>query len=254
VFGRTIQLPHALNGTAIGTALEVRVFDSSTYAGMAQLPDSGWRRDLAAATYHVVLTPSDRLDPRAYWQLLDWQKFTSQELDEFSPVRRAFRLPREVAATSRHWLEIVSFGAEKEFGQFANMLQIVIALRKLLDVSHLSSEVVSLLTPQETNLAVCSLQLGILQKSFGDVALLNAHARVALLNATRHHNWRPGRDIAVSPHCRPDAMNLVDPMLRSFARIGVRFGATGLSQDLGCRPCILGRFLGKAGRPFKEKN
>jgi putative hemolysin len=246
--GRTIEQPRALDGAAIGKALEARTFESAACTRLAEFAGTAWRRDLTPATYHVVLTPPDRLEPRAYWQVLDWGQLTRQELDRFSPMRRAFRLPEAIADSSRHWLEIVSFGVAEEFGPRVAMRQAWIALRRHLALSPTATGLVGMLMPQETNVAVASLQLAILQKSFGDAALLRAHARAELIGAPRHNDWRPGRDIAASGR-QPQAnqQRLIDPVLRNLAKMGVRFGAVGLSEDACPRPCILGRFDGMAG-------
>jgi hypothetical protein len=165
-------------------------------------------------------------------------------------MRRTFRLPGTIADASRHWLEIVSFGVAEEFGPPVAMRQAWTALRKHLAVSSTATGLVGLLTPQETNVAVASLQLAILQKSFGDAALLCARARAELIGAPRHHDWRPGRDIAASGRqSGSNQLRLIDPVLRNLARMGVRFGAVGLSDDACPRPCILGRLGGAAGRP-----
>jgi hypothetical protein len=42
-------------------------------------------------------TPRDRLAPCAHWKVLDWGQFTAGDLDDISPLRRAFRLPDDVA-------------------------------------------------------------------------------------------------------------------------------------------------------------
>jgi putative hemolysin len=241
---RTVALPQSLDGVVIGTELEARVFESTACTRIAKLADMAWRRDVAAATYHVVLTPPDRFDPRAYWQVLDWGQFTDHELDQLSPLRRTFRLPGNLAATSRNWLETVGHGAGGELHRCVNRREILLALRKLLAATRANAELVAVLSPRESNAAVASLQFAMLQKSFGDAALLPTRATVDLIGATHHHDWRPRRDIGPSgQRLRSDQMHPIDPDLRNLAKIGVRFGAFGLSADTCPRPCILGRLV-----------
>jgi hypothetical protein len=48
-------------------------------------------------------------------------------------------------------------------------------------------------------------------------------------------------------------MQVVDPLLRHLAGIGVRFGAEGLSAGPTPRPCILGR-LDLTAKRFEERH
>ena len=61
--------------------------------------------DIGDATYHVLLTPRGVVAPIVHWQVLDWSQFTNDELNQISPLRKSYRLPADVARTTRNWLE-----------------------------------------------------------------------------------------------------------------------------------------------------
>jgi putative hemolysin len=239
---RTVELPRALDPIPVGKNLVARVLDSAAAMRIEEIGCTATIDDFHRATYHVILTPPGRFAPCAHWQVLDWRQFSSHELDRLSPLRRAFRLSGDVAGRDRDWLEIVSFGGGKEARHFAAMRQTMMALRQVCALSKTVTDVVGLVTPQETNFALASLQFAILQKTFGDSELLRAGANAAVIGAVQHHGWRPRRDVGgVVRPVRRDQMQVVDPLLRHLAGIGVRFGAEGLSAGPAPRPCILGR-------------
>jgi len=189
-----------------------------------------------------VLTPRDRLVPCAHWQVLDWGQFTPGELDLISPLRRAFRLPGDVARDATNWLEVVGFAAGSRCADLAPLRQLRIGLRQSAAVSKRATHLVGIVTPQETSFVLAALQFALLQKAHGDAPLLRAGAARELIGATQHHDFRPYRD-AVGGDRQTDRrrMGPIDPVLRALAGFGIRFGAAGLSADPAPRPCILGR-------------
>jgi hypothetical protein len=240
--GRKIELPLA-GATAIGKHLEMRFLDSAAAMRIDEVASTA-ATGLADATYHVVVSPRDRLAPCAHWQVLDWRQFTDDELDRLSPVRRAFRLPGDTDRASRNWQEIVSFGVAGKSRGFAAMRQFATALHRSATLAS-ASDVVSLVTSQEKHVARASLQFARLQKTFADAALLCAGAASALMAATRHHDWRPLRDVAgfeelPGRHRVRDRVRSTDSLLACPAKIGFRFGAAGLTAETS-RPCVLAR-------------
>jgi putative hemolysin len=240
--GVRVAQPCAIDPMPIGTHLELRFFNGAAARRIEEFAGSiGWD-ELDDATTHVVLTPRDRLVRCAHWQVLDWGQFTPSELDRLSPARRTFQLPGDVARAGRNWLEIVSSGIGEQCAGLATLKQIRMALRRSTAVSKQATELVGVVTPQETNFVLAALQFAMLQKARGDAALLRAGAALDLIGATQHHDWRPDRDTIGSS--RPSGrgrIGPIDPVLRTFSALGVRFGAAGLSADPAPRPCILGR-------------
>ena len=171
-------------------------------------------------------------------------KCSGAALDGLSPIRRSFRLPAELAGASRRWLEVV--GLDAECGAAADIRMICRALKSSAATPDRTG-IVALVHARETNFVLASLEMALLQKFYGDVALLRARARVELIGAVRHHDWRPQRDVAGLDR-RSDAKPAFDPLLRKLARLGVRFGAAGVSADTNPRPCILARFDLPAGK------
>jgi putative hemolysin len=244
--GARIAQPRAIEPVSVDEHLELRFFDGAEAARIEELAGSAGRDDLAGATTHVVLTPRDRLVRYAHWQVLDWGQFTPGELDRISPLRRAFRLPADVARDGSHWLEIVGFArgsavCSRSAGA-ATLRQIRMGLRRSAAVSKQATDLVGVVTPQETSFVLAALQFALLQKVRGDAALVRAGAARELIGAMRHHDWRPHRDVAGGDP-RPGRRRIgpTDPVLRALAGLGARFGAAGLSAEPAPRPCILGR-------------
>jgi putative hemolysin len=240
---RVVERPTA-GAIALGRHLEMRFLDSAAAMGITEIARTAVT-ELADATYHVVVTPRGRSAPIAHWQVLDWRQFRDDELDEISPVRKAFRLPGDAARAGRNWLEIVSFGMPGKFRSLTAMRQIGAALHRTAALAH-ATDIVGIVTSQEKHIARVALQFARLQKTFTDAALLCAGATSALMGATRHHDWRPLRDVAgferltnrkwVAERMQPTAA-----MLARLAAIGFRFGAAGLTPDPAARPCVLAR-------------
>ena len=237
-----IARPRTVEPVAVGKNLELRFFDSAAAAEIEELAGSVGRDDLDGATTHVVLTPRDRLVPCAHWQVLDWGQFTPGELDLISPLRRAFRLPGDVARDATNWLEIVGFAAASRCADVAPLRQLRMGLRRSAAVSKRATDLIGIVTPQETSFVLAALQFALLQKARGDAPLLRAGAARDLIGATQHHDFRPYRD-AVGGNWPPNRRRIgpIDPVLRALAGFGTRFGAAGLSADPAPRPCILGR-------------
>jgi putative hemolysin len=240
--GVRIARPRAVEPVPVGKNLELRFFDGAAAARIEELAGSVGRDDLDGATTHVVLTPRDRLVPCAHWQVLDWGQFTRGELDLISPLRRAFRLPGDVARDATNWLEVVGFAAGSRGAELAPLRQILMGLRRSAAVSKRATDLIGLVTPQETSFVLAALQFALLQKARGDAPLLRAGAARDLIGATQHHDFRPYRD-AVGGDRSPDRrrMEPIDPVLRALAGFGIRFGAAGLSAEPAPRPCIIGR-------------
>jgi putative hemolysin len=238
----TIAQPRAVEPVAVGKNLELRFFDSAAAARIEELAGSVGRGGLDGATTHVVLTPRDRLVPCAHWQVLDWGQFTPGELDLISPLRRAFQLPGDVARDATNWLEIVGFAATSRCADLAPLRQLLTGLRRSAAVSKRTTDLVGIVTPQETSFVLAALQFAMLQKARGDAPSLRAGAARNLIGATQHHDFRPYRDV-VGGKWPPDRRRIgpIDPVLRALAGFGIRFGAAGLSSDPAPRPCILGR-------------
>jgi putative hemolysin len=240
--GVRIAQPRAVEPVPIDEHLELRFFDGAAAAGIEDLAGSAGRDDLDGATTHVVLTPRDRLVRYAHWQVLDWGQFTPGELDLISPLRRAFRLPADIAHAGSNWLEVVGFAAGGRTAGSATLRQIRMGLRRSAAVSKQATDLVGVVTPQETSFVLAALQFALLQKARGDAALMRAGAARDLIGATRHHDWRPHRDVVAGDR-RPGRRRIgpIDPVLRALAGLGTRFGAAGLSAEPAPRPCILGR-------------
>ena len=115
-------------------------------------------------------------------------------------------------------------------------------LRRSAAASIAATDLVGIVTPQETSFVLAALQFALLQKARGDAPLLRAGAARDLVGATQHHDWRPHRDVVVGDE-PPGRRRIgpVDPVLRAVAGLGVRFGAAGVSPQPAPRPCILGR-------------
>jgi putative hemolysin len=240
--GARIAQPRAVEPVPVDGHLELRFFDAAAAARIEELAGSVGRDDLGGATTHVVLTPRDRLVPYAHWQVLDWAQFTPGELDLISPLRRAFRLPADMARDGSHWLEVVGFAADSRSAGSATLRQIRIGLRRSAAVSKQATDLVGVVTPQETSFVLAALQFALLQKARGDAALARAGAARDLIGATQHHDWRPHRDVAgAAPRPGRRRIGPTDPVLRALAGLGIRFGAAGLSAEPAPRPCILGR-------------
>jgi hypothetical protein len=174
--------------------------------------------------------------------VLDWGQFTPGELDLISPLRRAFRFPADMARDGSRWLEVVGFAADSRSAGSATLRQIRIGLRRSAAVSKQATDLVGVVTPQETSFVLAALQFALLQKARGDAALARAGAARDLIGATQHHDWRPHRDVAgTAPRPGRRRIGPTDPVLRALAGLGIRFGAAGLSAEPAPRPCILGR-------------
>ncbi len=241
--GRKIELPHT-GAAAVGKHLEMRFLDSKAAMQIDEIASTA-SADLADATYHVVVSPRGEAAPYAHWQVLDWRQFSDDELDKLSPVRRAFRLPRDADRASRNWQEIVSFGVTGESRGLAAMRHIGTALRRSAALAR-ASDVVGLVTSQEKYVTRAALQFARLQKTFTDAALLCAGAASALIGATRHHDWRPLRDVAGLDKLPGrqrvrDGSEPTHSLLARLAKIGFRFGAAGLTAETTARPCVLAR-------------
>jgi hypothetical protein len=115
-------------------------------------------------------------------------------------------------------------------------------LRRSAAVSKRATDLIGIVTPQETSFVLAALQFALLQKARGDAPLLRAGAARDLIGATQHHDFRPYHD-AVGGKWPPDRRRIgpIDPVLRALAGFGIRFGAAGLSAGPAPRPCILGR-------------
>jgi putative hemolysin len=240
--GVRIARPRAVEPVPVGNNLELRFFDGAAAARIEELAGSADQGDLDGATTHVVLTPRDRLVPCAHWQVLDWGRFTPGELDLVSPLRRAFRLPGDVARDATNWLEVVGFAAGSRGAELAPLRQILMGLRRSAAVSKRATDLIGIVTPQETSFVLAALQFAVMQKARGDAPLLRAGAARDLIGATQHHDFRPYRD-AVGGDRPPGRRRIgpIDPVLRALAGFGIRFGAAGLSAGPAPRPCILGR-------------
>ncbi len=241
--GRKVELP-AGGAIALGRHLEMRFLDSAAAMAIKEIASTA-AADLADATYHVVVTRRDRSTPIAHWQVLDWRQFRDDELDAMSPVRKAFRLPGDATRSGRSWLEIVSFGVPGKLSSLAAMRRIGTALHRTATFAR-ATDVVGVVTSQEKHIARAALQFARLQKTFSDAALSCAGATSALMGATRHHDWRPLRDVAGFDRLPgrkwvADRMPPTAAMLARLAEIGFRFGAAGLTADLAARPCVLAR-------------
>jgi hypothetical protein len=239
-FARRIELPPT-GAVALGKHFEMRILDSGSAMKIKEIAATS-ASELAAATYHVVIAAKGRLAPYAHWQVLDWRQFSDNELDELSPVRKAFRLPANADRTRQKWLEVVSFSAAGRIRGSGGMRYVLAALRRSAALAS-ATDVVGLVASQEKYVA---LQFARLQKTFTDAALLCAEATHALMGATRHHDWQPLRDVAAL-HRLPGRQwlrNRMQPtaaMLARLAMIGFRFGAAGLMADTTARPCVLAR-------------
>jgi hypothetical protein len=241
--GRKIALPHT-GAAAVGKHLEMRFLDSKAALEIDAIA-ANTANDLAGATYHVVVAPRDAATPHAYWQVLDWRQFSENELEKLSPVRRAFRLPRDADRASRNWQEIVSFGVTGKARGLAAMRWIGTALRRSATLAN-ASDVVGLVTSPENHATRAALQFARLQKTFTDAALVCADAASQLIGATRHHDWRPLRDVAgfdkpTGLRKRGNGAAPADSTLMRLANIGFRFGAAGLTDEPASRPCVLAR-------------
>jgi putative hemolysin len=242
-FARRIELPYT-GAVALGKHFEMRILDSASAMRIKEIAAAS-ASDLAAATYHVVVSAKDRLAPYAHWQVLDWRQFSDDELDELSPVRKAFRLPANADRTQQKWLEVVSFSAAGRLRGSGGMRYVLAALRRSVALAS-ATDVVGLVASQEKYVARVALQFARLQKTFTDAALLCAEATHALMGATRHHDWQPLRDVAALHRVpgRQWLRNRMQPtaaMLGRLATIGFRFGAAGLMPDTTARPCVLAR-------------
>jgi len=252
--GRTIEPPCGRDAIPVGKKFVARVVDSAAAMRIEEIAVTAPVDGFDDATHHVIVMPRDGVAPCAHWQVLDWRQFSNDELDRLSPLRRAFRLPSDVAGGNRNWLEIVSFGGGKELSHFAAMRQAMTALRRDGALSKTATDLVGLVMPRETNFALASLQFAIMQKISGDSELLRAEANAAVIGAVQHHDWRPQRDVGGADRAaRRNQMQVVDPLLRHLAGIGVRFGAEGLSAGPTPRPCILGR-LDLTAKRFEERH
>lgn len=240
---RPVRLPHS-GPVPLSKHFELHLLDSASAMKMPEIASASIP-ELATATYHAVVAPRGHFTPCAYWQVLDWRQFSEGELDELSPVRKAFRLPGNGNRVTREWLEVVGFGIPGQVRGMAAMRQIPTALHRLASLAS-ASDVVSLVTSHEKYVARVALQFARLQKTFTDTALLCADATRALMGATRHHDWQPLRDVAGLDRqsARQWLRARVQPtaaMLSRLARIGFRFGAAGLTPDAIALPCVLAR-------------
>ena len=241
--GIRVAQPRAVEPVPVGEHLELRFFDGAAAVQIEELAGSAGRDGLDGATTHAVLTPRDRLAPLAHWQVLDWGQFAPAELDRLSPLRQAFRLPDDVARNGSNWLEIVGFAVGPRCAGSATLRQIRIGLRRSAAVSKRATDLVGIVTPQETSFVLAALQFALLQKARGDAVLLRAGAAHDLIGATQHHDWRPHRDVGGGDGA-PGRRRIgpIDPVLRALSGLGVRFGTAGLSAESAPRPCIVGRF------------
>jgi hypothetical protein len=142
-------------------------------------------------TVHVALTPRDRFSPLARWQILDWGQLTPRELERFSPIRRTFRLPSDVADPASACVEIVAFRTRDHFGSWVSPRQMRNRLRQSAALSDRVTDLIGLVSPLESSVTLAGLQFAILQKAQRDPVLLRASAERNLIGAMQHHDWRP---------------------------------------------------------------
>lgn len=249
---QTLRQPRPVSALSLGEKIEAKFVDAKfaeTAAAWAfdQSADGHTSAALDQASYHLILTHRDSPQPLACLQALHWGQFTEGDLGQISPIRNSFQLPSDVVAAGHHWLEIVRFRKTESFGQFGAARHTWTALGKLAAGLGGKTELVALLTARDASRPFASLQLELLQKSFGDALLHRARPETEILGALRHHEWRPNRDVAgIDRLSRTDSVQLIDPMLWHCARIGIRFGACGLRVGPSPWPCILGRLGGEA--------
>jgi putative hemolysin len=236
--GATVQA--AIDPVPVGKDLELRFFDGAAAERAGALAGAIGHDDLGDVSTYMILTPRDRLVSCAFWQLLDWGKFAARELDRLSPVRQAFRLAGEVTRSASNRLEIVKFGVGNGAVGSIAPRHIRMALRQTARAWKRAVDLICVVTPRETSFVLAALQFATLQKDRGDEELLRARPSRDLIGATRHHDWRPGRDTTGGDRLF-DRRRIwsVDPVLRAYTAFGTRFGAAGLTADSA--PCILGR-------------
>jgi putative hemolysin len=248
----SVKQPRPPGPLSLGEKVEAKFVDAKSARNAApwvtdRTADGHMSVALDQASYHIVLTHQDSPLPLASVQALHWGQFPESDLLQISPIKKSFQLPSEMLASGRNWLEIVRFRTTEEFGRLGAARQAWTALGNLAGAMGAETELVGLLTTRRANLAPASLQLELLQKSFGDEVLSRARPENEILGALRHHEWRPKRDVpSIEQLSRPDRVQLIDPMLWHCARMGVRFGAYGLRAGPSPRPCILGRLGGRA--------
>jgi putative hemolysin len=237
---RTIAAPVA-GSLPFGERLEARFLDGAAAMRIKSIAATA-DRELNGATYHVLVTPRGCPAPCLHWQVLDWSEWSSAELDRLSPARRAFRMPSDLARPRQHWLEIVSFGASGDSQRLALLPQIAMAMRELAPLAGTATDLIALVRTPERNAVPASLQFALMQRMFPDPALQRANAKVGLIGAARHHDWRPQRDLgAFDQPSRLEEMRSIDPLLRRLAGIGFRFGAAALVGAPAPQPAVLGR-------------
>jgi hypothetical protein len=189
--------------------------DSSTRAAAARIEEGGsaGRDGLDGATTRVVLTPRDRLVPLAHWHVLDWGQFAPAELDRLSPLRRAFRLPDDVARKGSNWLEIVGFavGSRCELGHRGRSGW-VCAVGGAIDRGHIWSGSGRRRRRASCLAALCSAAEG---SRRCPIAARRRGART--LGATQHHDWRPHRDVVDGEGGPLGAGSPIDPVLRAVS-------------------------------------
>jgi putative hemolysin len=247
-----LKQPRPVGPFSLGEKLEARFVDAELASNAApwvvdQSADSHASAARDQASYQIVLTHQDWPLPLACLQALHWGQFPESDLRQISPIKKSFHLPSNMLASGRNWLEIVRFRTTKNFGRLGAARQAWTALGNLARAMGAETELVGLLTTRGANLALASLQLELLQKSFGDEVLSRARPEKEILGAQRHHEWRPKRDVSgIERLSRTNRFQLIDPMLWHCARMGVRFGAYGLRAGPSPRPCILGRLGGRA--------
>jgi putative hemolysin len=238
--GVTIKRGCAIDPMSIGEGLELRFFHGAEAKGIEELAGTIADDALTDISMHVVLTPRGRLVPFVRWQMLNWGQFTARDLERLSPIRRAFRLPSDVARSASSSVEIVAFGAGDQAMRLPTLGQIRKGLRQSATVSGRSIQLIGLVPSQEDSLVLAGLQFSLLQKAHGDSALLRFRAERDVIGATHHHGWRVHRDaFSCDTLLARRQIRQVDPLLRALTAIGVKFGAAGLSADTS-RPCILG--------------
>jgi hypothetical protein len=188
----SVKQPRPPGPLSLGEKVEAKFVDAELVSDAApwatdRTADGHMSVALDQASYHIVLTHQDSPLPLASVQALHWGQFPEGDLLQISPIKKSFQLPSDIFASGRNWLEIVRFRATEEFGRLGR--QAWTALGNLAGAIGAETELVGLLTTRGANLAPASLQLELLQKSFG-VCFRTQLARDCALSRNRRHTAR----------------------------------------------------------------